>query len=84
MERSGEGGAARADVHWRLRGFIVGSHADLRPEFVATVSGWLRDGSLVARETVVDGLDNAVEAFRDLLRGGNTGKMVVRLTSDPD
>jgi NADPH-dependent curcumin reductase CurA len=66
-----------------LRGFLVGDHADLRPEFVETVSGWLRDGSLVARETVVDGLDDAVEAFRDLLRGGNTGKMVVRLAPDP-
>jgi NADPH-dependent curcumin reductase CurA len=66
-----------------LRGFLVGDHGDLRPEFVETVSGWLRDGSLVARETVVDGLDGAVDAFRDLLRGGNTGKMVVRLTPDP-
>jgi NADPH-dependent curcumin reductase CurA len=66
-----------------LRGFIVGDHADLRPEFVTAVSGWLRDGSLVARETVVDGLDSAVDAFRQLLSGGNTGKMVVRLAPDP-
>ncbi|WP_369140293.1 NADP-dependent oxidoreductase [Modestobacter versicolor] len=66
-----------------LRGFIVGDHADLRPEFVPAVQGWLRDGSLVARETVVDGLDTAVEAFRSLLSGGNTGKMVVRLAPDP-
>ena len=66
-----------------LRGFIVGSHADFRPEFVSAVSGWLRDGSLVARETVVDGLDSAVDAFRALLSGGNTGKMVVRLAPDP-
>jgi NADPH-dependent curcumin reductase CurA len=67
-----------------LRGFIVGSHVDLRPEFVDAVSGWLRGGQLVARETVVDGLDAAVDAFRSLLSGGNTGKMVVRLTPDPD
>jgi NADPH-dependent curcumin reductase CurA len=66
-----------------LRGFIVGDHADLRPEFVSAVSGWLRDGSLVARETVVEGLDSAVDAFRALLSGGNTGKMVVRLAPDP-
>jgi NADPH-dependent curcumin reductase CurA len=66
-----------------LRGFIVGDHPDLRPEFVSAVSGWLRDGSLVARETVVDGLDAAVDAFRALLSGGNTGKMVVRLAPDP-
>ncbi|MGY5882993.1 NADP-dependent oxidoreductase [Modestobacter lacusdianchii] len=66
-----------------VRGFIVGDHADLRPEFVTAVSGWLRDGSVVARETVVEGLDSAVEAFRSLLSGGNTGKMVVRLAPDP-
>jgi NADPH-dependent curcumin reductase CurA len=66
-----------------LRGFIVGSHSDLRPEFVDAVSGWLRDGSLIARETVVEGLDSAVDAFRALLSGGNTGKMVVRLAPDP-
>ena len=67
-----------------LRGFLVGDHADLRPEFMAAVPGWLRDGSVVARETVHDGLDRAVDAFLDMLvRGGNTGKTVVRLAPDP-
>jgi NADPH-dependent curcumin reductase CurA len=67
-----------------LRGFLVGDHADLRPEFLETVSGWLRSGELVVRETVRDGLENAVPAFLDLLRGGNTGKMIVRLGADTD
>jgi NADPH-dependent curcumin reductase CurA len=62
-----------------LRGFIVSSHGDLRPEFQANVSGWLASGDLVVRETVRDGLEQAVPAFLDLLRGGNTGKMIVRL-----
>ncbi|MPR00008.1 zinc-binding dehydrogenase [Modestobacter sp. I12A-02628] len=62
-----------------LRGFIVGSHTDLRPEFQEAVAGWLRSGELVARETVVEGLDHAVTAFLDMLRGANTGKMVVRV-----
>ncbi|MGZ4505894.1 MAG: NADP-dependent oxidoreductase [Blastococcus sp.] len=66
-----------------LRGFIVSDHSDLRPEFQETVSGWLRSGELVVRETVREGLENAVPAFLDLLRGGNTGKMVVRLGPDP-
>src|SRR6185503_9933631 len=66
-----------------LRGFLVGDHTDLRPEFAETVAGWLRSGDLVARETVREGLDQAVPAFLDLLRGGNTGKMVVRLAPDP-
>ena len=67
-----------------LRGFLVGDHTDLRPEFVETVSGWLRSGDLVVRETVREGLEQAVPAFLDLLRGGNTGKMIVRLAPDTE
>src|SRR3954467_10551468 len=63
----------------RLQGFLVGDHADLRAEFAETVAGWVRSGDLVVRETVHEGLEQAVPAFLDLLRGGNTGKMVVRL-----
>jgi NADPH-dependent curcumin reductase CurA len=62
-----------------LRGFIVSDHGDLRPEFEREMGGWLRDGRVVWRETVVDGIDNAFGAFRSLLTGGNTGKMLVRL-----
>jgi NADPH-dependent curcumin reductase CurA len=68
----------------RVQGFLVGDHTDLRPEFVRTFTGWLRSGDLVVRETVREGLEQAVPAFLDLLRGGNTGKMVVRLAPDPD
>ncbi len=63
----------------RLQGMLVGDHAALQPQFTAEVAGWLRDGGLTYDETVVDGVENAVEAFIGLLRGGNTGKMVVRL-----
>ena len=67
-----------------LRGFLVSDHADLRPEFTETVTGWLRSGDLVVRETVREGIEEAVPAFLDLLRGGNVGKMVVRVAPDPD
>jgi NADPH-dependent curcumin reductase CurA len=62
-----------------LRGFIVSDHADVAGEFYARAGEWVAAGSLTARETVVEGLDHAVDAFLDLLRGGNTGKMLVRL-----
>ncbi|GAA0694805.1 NADP-dependent oxidoreductase [Kitasatospora atroaurantiaca] len=65
----------------RLQGLLVRDHAALQPQFVAEVAGWLKDGSLRYDETVVDGVENTAEAFLGLLRGDNTGKMVVRLAS---
>ena len=62
-----------------LRGFIVTDHADAASEFYRRASGWVADGSVRWRETVVDGLDHAVDAFLGLHRGDNTGKMLVRL-----
>jgi NADPH-dependent curcumin reductase CurA len=65
-----------------IRGFIVRDHEDLRPEFEKQVANWLRSGELVSRQTVVDGLENAVDAFLGLLSGANVGKMLVRLSDD--
>jgi NADPH-dependent curcumin reductase CurA len=62
-----------------LRGFIVGDHEHLRDEFTAEMAGWLRTGAVTYRETFVDGLVNAPEAFLGMLRGENLGKMLVRL-----
>jgi NADPH-dependent curcumin reductase CurA len=65
-----------------LRGFLVGDHTDLRPEFLEALPGWIASGDLVVRETVREGLEDAVPAFLDLLHGGNTGKMVVRVSAE--
>ena len=65
-----------------LRGFIVSDHADMRAEFIEKVTPLVTSGELVVRETVREGLDQAVPAFLDLLRGGNTGKMIVKLADD--
>ncbi|WP_371496908.1 NADP-dependent oxidoreductase [Kitasatospora sp. NBC_00374] len=63
----------------RLQGMLVGDHAALQQQFVAETAGWLRDGGLTYDETVVEGVENTAEAFIGLLRGANTGKMVVKL-----
>ncbi|MBC9958310.1 NADP-dependent oxidoreductase [Yimella sp. cx-51] len=62
-----------------MRGFIVSKYNDLQQEFRQTVGPWLADGSITWDETVREGLDNAPQAFIDLLAGANTGKMIVRL-----
>jgi NADPH-dependent curcumin reductase CurA len=71
--------AAAIGKELNLRGFIVSNHFKRMPDFIAEMSGWLRSGQIEWRETVVDGLANAPEAFLGLLRGENTGKMVIRL-----
>ncbi len=60
-----------------LRGLLVRDHGDLQPRFVAEMSGWLREGKIRYRETVVEGLSNAPAAFLAMMRGENTGKMLV-------
>jgi hypothetical protein len=62
-----------------VRGFIVSDHFDRMGDFVRDVGGWVREGKIRYRETVVEGIENAPDAFIGLLRGDNTGKMVVRL-----
>ena len=62
-----------------IRGFIVRDHEDMRAEFERSVSGWLRSGEVTNQQTVVDGIDHAVEAFLGMLKGQNVGKALVRL-----
>jgi NADPH-dependent curcumin reductase CurA len=63
-----------------LRGFIVRDHADRAGAFEREVGGWLREGRIHAPMTIVEGgIEQAPQAFIDLLRGANTGKMLVRL-----
>jgi NADPH-dependent curcumin reductase CurA len=62
-----------------LRGFIVSDHADRLPDFLAEAGAWLREGRLRVDETLVEGIENAPEAFLGMLRGANLGKMLVRL-----
>ncbi|ASO21168.1 hypothetical protein FHR81_002135 [Actinoalloteichus hoggarensis] len=66
----------------RFEGFIVNRHLDAREEFERFLVPRLRDGTVLIDETVVDGFENTVPAFLQLLRGGNIGKMLVRLTAE--
>lgn len=65
-----------------LRGFLVGDHADRRSAFLAEVGGWLAEGRIRLAETIINGVENAPAAFIGLMRGENTGKMLVRVSGD--
>ena len=63
----------------RIEGFLVGDHWDLAGEYAQKAAGWIGEGRLASRETFEDGIENAVDAFLGVLKGANTGKMLVRL-----
>ncbi|WFB10410.1 NADP-dependent oxidoreductase [Streptomyces sp. LX-29] len=63
----------------RLQGFLVRDYPHLRDELEAFLVPHLQAGRAVPDETVVEGFDNVVDAFLGMLRGANTGKMIVKL-----
>jgi NADPH-dependent curcumin reductase CurA len=62
-----------------MKGLIVGDWLDRQSEFEKEAGAHFRAGKLTNRETVVDGIDHAVEAFLGLFAGKNNGKMIVKL-----
>jgi NADPH-dependent curcumin reductase CurA len=67
----------------RLQGFIVTDHYDRFPAFLAEVGPRVADGTIRYRETVVDGIERAPDAFIGMLDGANIGKMLVRVGPEP-
>jgi NADPH-dependent curcumin reductase CurA len=62
-----------------MKGLLVLDWLDRWAEFEQEVGGCLRAGKLKHKETVVEGIENAVSAFLGLFQGQNIGKMVVKL-----
>lgn len=66
-----------------VRGFIIfDDYADRYPEFAKDMTTWLTEGKIQYREQIVDGLENAAEAFMGMLEGKNFGKLVIRIGED--
>jgi NADPH-dependent curcumin reductase CurA len=62
-----------------LRGFRGSANMHLLETMQRQVGEWLRDGRLIYRETVVDGLEHAPEALVRVLAGETVGKALVRI-----
>lgn len=67
----------------RMQGFIIfddyASHFDA---FFQQMGSWVEQGKINVREDIVDGLEQAPEAFIGLLQGKNFGKVVVRVAKE--
>ena len=62
-----------------LKGFIYTDYLAEMGDFYRDMGGWIASGQVTSRETVRDGIEAMPEAFLDLFRGANIGKMLVRL-----
>jgi NADPH-dependent curcumin reductase len=64
---------------FKMEGFIVSDHMDLWPQAIGELVSLAAAKKLKWRETIHEGLENAPQALVELLRGGNFGKMLVRV-----
>ena len=82
------GGRDRLPLAWRsilvkrlaVQGFIISDHWDRLPEFLAEVGPMVATGRVRVLEDVAEGLEAAPAAFLSMLRGGNRGKQLVRVS----
>ena len=65
-----------------LKGYIVSNHYDMMPKFLEDMAKWIKEGKMKWRETILDGIEKAPEAFIGLFRGDNFGKMLVKVGPD--
>ncbi len=67
----------------RAQGFLVFEYEDRYEEARRRIARWISEGEIRCRETFVDGIEKAPEAFIGLFHGDNIGKMLVRVSDDP-
>jgi NADPH-dependent curcumin reductase CurA len=66
-----------------IQGFIVTDHFDKLSQFYADMGKWIAEGKIQWKETIVEGIENAPQAFIGLFKGDNFGKMLVKVGPDP-
>ncbi len=67
----------------RIQGFIIRDHGDRWGAFLAEVAPLVADDTIGYRETIVEGIEHAPDAFVALFKGDNVGKMLVRVGPEP-
>lgn len=63
----------------KMEGFIVSRWLSRWMEGIRANLDWITQGKIQYEETVTNGFENMPAAFMDMLKGGNTGKAVVKV-----
>jgi NADPH-dependent curcumin reductase CurA len=66
----------------KVEGLLVYDYLTRTEQAIDQLSTWVASGELSHRETIVDGLENAPDAFLGLFSGDNIGKQVVRVAEE--
>jgi NADPH-dependent curcumin reductase len=66
----------------RMEGMVVFDYADRYPIAVQEMGEWMREGKLISREDVVEGLESFPETLLKLFNGENLGKLVLRVADE--
>ena len=62
-----------------MQGFIIFDFVDKYPDAMNQLGQWLGEGKLSYKETIVEGFEVTPQAFIDLFKGKNKGKMIVKV-----
>ena len=62
-----------------IKGFLIFDHENEREPFESDMLKWLSEGKVKFKETIYSGIEKAPKSFIDLLKGKNTGKMLVKI-----
>ncbi len=64
-----------------MKGMVVFDYADRYAEAAREMAGWIKEGKLIAREDVVDGLETFPQTLQKLFTGENIGKLMIRVAA---
>jgi NADPH-dependent curcumin reductase len=83
-ELMARGEAIFRDRDVSVKNLFVGDFvAEHEATFLREMAGWVREGKVRYLEDIREGLEALPAAFAEMLKGGNFGKMLVRVGEDP-
>jgi NADPH-dependent curcumin reductase len=63
-----------------MEGFAYVHFPDRIAEAIAELASWWSDGSIILNEEILDGVERFPEALEFMFRGGNIGKLLVKMS----